>query len=273
MKIQRKTLKDAIYFEDVGLHSGAKVKLSLIPAKNKNIEIIRTDLNRSFTLANKKIYKVKLNTEIGKWRCSVKTVEHLFAALHVFGITDLKIEINAPETPIMDGSALLFANKIKEVGVETLSDFVEPIFLNHEIEVTDKHKKVNYKPYESLKLKYFIDFPHPAIKQEEAEFDITEETFIKEIAPARTFGFLKDLEQLKKHGLVRGARIDNVIALDDEKVLNPEGLRFKDEFVRHKILDLLGDLYLMGRPVHGFISASCAGHSLHQKLVGKLVSS
>jgi len=243
--INRRTLKKEIVFSGISLHKGLQTILSLIPSKNDNIKIMRKDLDKSFLLGEQEVFKSSLSSNIGVNDCQIGTVEHLFAALHAFRITDLIIEIDSPEVPILDGSALLFSEQIASTGIEELDDLISPLQVKEKIEIFDNDKYISIEPNTGeLELSYEIDFNHPKIGKQDFNIIITPESFVKELAGARTFGFLKDFEALKKMHLALGASLNNVVALDESSILNETGLRFSNEFARHKALDLLGDLYL-----------------------------
>jgi UDP-3-O-[3-hydroxymyristoyl] N-acetylglucosamine deacetylase len=207
---------------------------------------------------------------VGKDDVAVGTVEHLLAAVMACEITDLDIHIDGPEVPIIDGSALPFMHLIDAAGTRTLDAVIAPLRISSPIEVRDGEKVIRMVPADRLVLKYKIDFNHPAIGRQSFHFDFEHDNFLRKIAPARTFGFMRDVEKLRAAGLARGGSVENCIVLDDKSIASGP-LRFKDEFVRHKILDLLGDLALIGRPVIGEITASRGGHALHSRFVARLL--
>jgi UDP-3-O-[3-hydroxymyristoyl] N-acetylglucosamine deacetylase len=271
LKIKRKTLKEEIFFSGISLHKGIKSTLKLIPYDKNEIKIIRSDLKSGFTLKDKNILPGSLSSNIGIKNCEIGTVEHLFATLHAFQITDLIIEIDSPEIPILDGSALLFAEKIKSTGLKELEGTISPIEVKNKVEILEDGKYISIEPFsDKLDISYEINFNHPVINKQSFNITVTPESFLKELAGARTFGFLSDFEKLKKMNLALGANLDNVIGLDEKTILNKSKLRFPNEFARHKTLDLLGDLYLKGLVVHGKVIAKFAGHRLHQKLLEKI---
>ncbi len=201
---------------------------------------------------------------------SVGTVEHLLSAVMAFGVTDLDVLIDGPEVPIVDGSALPFMHLIDAAGVRGLGVGMPVLRIKQPIELVDGEKSIRITPSNRLILNYKIDFAHPAIGRQSYHFDYERDNFLRKIAPARTYGFLKDVENLRKAGLARGGSVENCIVLDDRGVMNGP-LRFRDEFVRHKILDLLGDLALIGRPIVGEITANRAGHAMHSRFVEKVL--
>ncbi|HVT43110.1 MAG TPA: UDP-3-O-acyl-N-acetylglucosamine deacetylase [Thermoanaerobaculia bacterium] len=274
MHQERKSIKAPVAIEGIGLHSGIHTRIELRPAVPGNgIVFVRTDLNdlripalQSSTTA------LDHATTVGKDDVSIGTVEHLLSAIIASGITDLDILISGAEVPIIDGSALPFIHLVQAAGVEELGEKIAVLRIKRPIEVTDGEKSIRIAPSNRLSLNYRIDFSHPLIRRQSIRFVFDRESFIRKIAPARTFGFLRDVEHLRAAGLARGGSIENCIVLDDQGVVSG-GLRFRDEFVRHKVLDLLGDLALLGRPLVGEITANRAGHALHSKFVATLLAS
>lgn len=270
-----KTLARPVDLEGVGVHSGRPARLGLRPSAGGGIVFRRTDLGGAeLALRFDRIESRNSTTLVGD-RFKVRTVEHLLAALYAFGADDLIVELNAEEMPILDGSALPFARAAAEAGLKPAGDPARPLALERTILVEEKDAWVRYdppaRPGEAVLLEYTIVFDHPAIGRQSLGRRLTPEVFLAEIAPARTFGFLKDVEFLRGQGLARGASMDNTVVLDSDKVVNPP-LRFPDEFVRHKLLDLAGDLALLGRPLEGKVSAHKAGHRLHGELVRRLLA-
>jgi UDP-3-O-acyl N-acetylglucosamine deacetylase len=207
-------------------------------------------------------------TSLKKGRAIAKTIEHLMAVLHAYRITNLMVKM-IEEIPIMDGSALEFCRIIEEAGIEEQEERVDEIVINRKLEVVHKNKSLVIEPSEGFSIHYLLDYPSPIGKQ---TFDFTlesEKTFQEQIAPARTFGFLRDIEMLERMGLASGGRLHNFILVDDEKIVNTE-LRFSDEFVRHKVLDLIGDFYLLNRPVRGKVTAHLTGHTENIALMKKI---
>jgi UDP-3-O-[3-hydroxymyristoyl] N-acetylglucosamine deacetylase len=273
-KIFRKTLKSQITISGIGLHSGNKVSLKLIPAE------AHTGLIFICNIRNKKsIIPVSLNhvvdtsnaVTLGDGFRIVQTVEHLMAALFTRGVTDLIMEIDSSEIPIMDGSSRPFLEAIDSIGLTEFSDEVEPIKITTPVWVVDGDKYIVILPSETLKVTYNIHFNHPLLRGQSLTIDLDEKVLSNEILPARTFGFLRDVEALQARGLALGGSLDNAIVLSDEGYLN-ESLRFENECIRHKVLDLIGDLSIIGRPIIGHILASKAGHALDVSM-GKLIMS
>ena len=273
MTTHRKTVANIVAIEGVGLHSGVYTRLEIRPAEaGTGIVFLRTDLgNLEIPALQSSTTSLDYATTVGKDDVAIGTVEHLLSAVYAAGLTDLIVAIDGPEVPILDGSAMPFVNIIEAAQVKELEERVEVLAVREVIEVREGDKFVRIEPADSkLDVSYSIDFNHPAIGKQTLEFALDFESFSREIAPARTFGFLRDVEQLRAAGLARGGSVENCIVLDDEKITNGE-LRFDDEFVRHKVLDLVGDLVLLGRPLVGRITASRAGHALHSKFVSELL--
>ena len=273
-KIFRKTLKSQITISGIGLHSGKKVSLKLIPAE------AHTGLIFICNVRNKKsIILVSLNyvvdtsnaVTLGDGFRIVQTVEHLMAALFTRGITDLIMEIDSSEIPIMDGSSRPFLEAIDSIGVTEFTDVVDPIRITTPVWVVDGDKYIVILPSETLKVTYNIHFNHPLLRGQSITMDLDEKILSSEILPARTFGFLRDVEALQARGLALGGSLDNAIVLSEDGYLN-ESLRFENECIRHKVLDLIGDLSIVGRPIIGHILASKAGHALDVSM-GKLIMS
>lgn len=273
MKFNRKTISNIVAIEGIGLHSGVYTRIELRPAEaGSGVVFSRTDLgNLLIPAVQSSTTSLDYATTVGKDDVAIGTVEHLLSAVYAAGLTDLEIAIDGPEVPIIDGSAMPFVNLIEAAGVKTFEESVDALTVMETIEVRDGDKFVRIEPGRNgLEVNYSIDFNHPSIGQQSLDFALDSESFAREIAPARTFGFLSDVEKLRAVGLARGGSVENCIVLDDDKVANGE-LRFDDEFVRHKVLDLVGDLVLLGRPLSGRITASRAGHALHSKFVSELL--
>jgi UDP-3-O-[3-hydroxymyristoyl] N-acetylglucosamine deacetylase len=272
MYVQRKTINTSVGITGIGLHSGiyTKVELHPVPA-GQGITFVRADLN-GLRIPALQASTTALDhaTTVGKDDVAVGTVEHLLSAIMACGITDVDIHIDGPEVPIVDGSALPFMHLIDAAGVRELPAQIPVLRITEPIEITEGDKSIRITPSNRLVLKYKIDFDHPTIGKETFHFDFEHDNFLKKIAPARTFGFMRDVEKLRAAGLARGGSVENCVVLDDRGVVNGP-LRFKDEFVRHKILDLLGDLALIGRPIVGEITAHRAGHAMHSRFVEKIL--
>jgi len=273
MYAKRKTINANVSISGIGLHSGIYTRIDLQPASAGNgIIFVRDDLH-GLRIPALQASTTSLDhaTSVGKDDVSVGTVEHLLSAVMAAGITDLDVHIDGPEVPIIDGSALPFLHLIDAAGVRTLSADVAVLRVREPIEVVDGQKSIRMVPSNRLVLKYRIDFAHPTIGRQTFHFDAEHDNFARKIAPARTFGFMRDVEKLRAAGLARGGSVENCIVLDERGVVNGP-LRFRDEFVRHKILDLFGDLALIGRPMVGEITAHRAGHALHSRFVAKVLA-
>lgn len=271
MHLQR-TLRRAQYCTGIGLHSGSKVTLALKPAPaNSGVRFRRTDLGgleipaTVDNLAGKQ-YATGLCCD----QASVETVEHLLAALASLGVDNVIVELNHPEVPIMDGSAAPFVYLINEAGVRTLPVARRYMKILRPVTLSRGDKRIALYPSDHFKLTYSISFDHPLLRHQARTLRVTEETFTEDIAPARTFGFLKEVEMMRQHGLALGGSLDNAVVLGETGVLNPH-LRFDDEFVRHKILDAIGDLALVGYPIIGHVVAHRAGHGLHTEFAARLL--
>jgi len=272
MYVQRKTINTTVSITGIGLHSGiyTTVELRPVPA-GSGVTFVRADLD-GLRIPALQASTTALDhaTTVGKDDVQVGTVEHLLAAIMACGITDIDLHIDGPEVPIIDGSALPFMHLIDAAGVRELDAEIPVLRLREPIEIVEGEKSIRIVPSKNLVIRYKIDFNHPAIGRESFHFDFGHDSFLKKIAPARTFGFMRDVEKLRAAGLARGGSVENAVVLDDRGVVNGP-LRFKDEFVRHKILDLVGDLALVGRPIAGEITAYRAGHALHSKFVARIL--
>ena len=271
----QRTIKNNLHCRGIGLHTGKNVQMTLKSASaGTGIVFIRTDL------ANTRIRAVAANTDTTSYattlsqnNASVKTVEHLLAAFAGLNIDNVYVEIDAEEVPIMDGSARPFVKLIADAGIVTQEmaqpslKVIKPIF------VREGNKQLAIWPAETTSISCFIDFNHPLLKEQSLQYQPTEETFLREVSEARTFGFMSDVKTLQANGLARGASLENAVALGEDSVLNKDGLRYRDEFVRHKILDLIGDLSLVGMPIIGHIVAHKSGHGLNAQMVSKLLNS
>ncbi len=273
MRNQR-TIAREVFFEGVGLHTGKHCRVTVVPAKeDTGVVMVRVDRDRVIMANVGAVVETAFATTVGQNGTRVKTVEHLMAALYGLGIDNAVIEVEGPEIPILDGSAAPIVEKLLEAGIIEQSRPRPYIQLKEPFIIEDSGVKVAGLPYDGFKITYKINFRHPLFSDQKIEIEITPEIFRKEIAPARTFGFLKHVEYLKANNLALGGSLDCAVVLDDEKVINPEGLRFEDEFVRHKVLDLVGDTSLLGYPISAHIIAEKAGHSSHVKFIKALLES
>lgn len=280
----QRTISQSIRFSGIGLHSGKKVNVRLLPHnEHGGVVFRRTDItphvdvpalatNVSDTTLSSCLSVV--HGETGE-NVYVRTVEHFMSALAGVGIDNLIIEISADEVPIMDGSAAPFVRILESAGIVEQLAPKRFIKITQPVSVTLGDKKAELKPYDGFRINFEIDFSHPTLKQttQSLQVDLSEANFIKQVSEARTFGFLKDIEYLRANNLALGGSLENAIVLDEEKVLNDEGLRFDDEFVRHKVLDAVGDLYLAGYPILGDFTAFKSGHHLNNLLVRQVLAS
>jgi UDP-3-O-[3-hydroxymyristoyl] N-acetylglucosamine deacetylase len=268
----QRTLRRPVSCVGIGLHSGNKVQLSLKPAApDFGIRFRRTDLGHFEVPATvQHLAGIQLATGLACNEVSVETVEHLLAALVSMNIDNVLIELNSPEVPIMDGSAAPFIYLIQEAGVKTQAQPRKYLKIVRPIALSRGDKRIALYPSDHFKVTYSVSYDHPLLRHQSRTIRITEESFIEDIAPARTFTFLKDVEMLRQNGLALGGSLDNAIVLGETGVLN-NALRFDDEFVRHKILDAVGDLALVGHPVIGHLVAHRAGHALHTEFAAKIL--
>lgn len=275
--VRQHTLKNIIRATGVGLHSGEKVYLTLKPAPvNTGIVFVRTDLDPVVEIHGdaRSVGSTNSATTLCQGDVKVSTVEHLLSAMAGLGVDNAYVEVSASEVPLMDGSASPFVFLLQSAGLEAQSALKKFIRIKKPIRVEDGDKYATLEPHSGFRLSFTIDFQHPAIGEDvqHTSFDFSTTTFVKEISRARTFGFMKDLEYFKNNNLARGANMDNTIALDDYRVLNEEGLRYRDELVRHKVLDAIGDLYLLGHSLIGEYKAFKSGHGLNNKLLLTLLA-
>ncbi len=267
------TLKEEVAVRGQGLHTGREINMKLSPApRDTGIVFIRTDkrnirMKASVTSVTGTTFATTLSSEGVK----VGTVEHLLAAFAGLNIDNAYVELDGPEVPIIDGSSLPFVSKIIEAGIAKQAKTISCIRILEPVVVIEGACQIAVTPFEGTRITYRLFHTHPAFGEQKMGIDITTMNFINEIAPARTFGFLRDVEMLRSRGLARGGSLDNAIVLGDKEVLNGNKLRFKDEFVRHKILDAVGDLSLIGLPIYGHIIANKSGHTLHVKLLRKIL--
>ena len=271
MSAQR-TLRRPVSCTGIGLHSGNKVTLSLKPAPaDYGVRFQRADLGGLEIPATvTHLGGIQYQTGLTREAVSVETVEHLLAALTAMAIDNVVVELNSPEVPIMDGSAAPFVYLVNEAGVKRLQAPRRFLKVLRPISLTQGDKRIALYPSDHFKVTYSISFDHPLLRHQSRTMRITEDSFVEEIAPARTFGFLKEVEMLRQRGLALGGSLDNAIVLGETGVLN-NALRFEDEFVRHKILDVIGDLSLVGHPVIGHLVAHRGGHALHTAFAAKIL--
>ncbi|CAH0993171.1 UDP-3-O-acyl-N-acetylglucosamine deacetylase [Sinobacterium norvegicum] len=275
--IKQRTLRNAIRATGVGLHTGQKVYLNLKPAPaNTGIIFRRVDLDPVVEIHAKadNVGDTTLSTTLVNGDVRVSTVEHLLSAMAGLGIDNAYIELTAPEVPIMDGSAGPFVFLIQSAGIEEQNAVKKFIRIKRPITVTDGDKVASFLPFDGFKVSFAIDFDHPVFKgrKVDAEVDFSSTSFVKEVSRARTFGFMHEIEYLRSKGLAQGGSVDNAIVVDEYRILNEGGLRYEDEFVKHKILDAIGDLYLLGNSLIGEFKAFKSGHALNNALLHQLIA-
>ncbi len=277
--VKQKTLKNSIQSTGIGLHSGHKVLISLKPAPiDSGIVFIRTDVPnfKPIQARPENVIDTKLSTTLGfaSPESRISTVEHVMSALAGLGVDNAIVEVGGPEIPIMDGSSGPFVFLLQSVGLEEQFAPKKFIRVKKKVTVSDGDKSAQLKPFDGFRVGFTIDFDHPCIAatNQEMVIDFSSTSFVREISRARTFGFMKDIEALRAIGLARGGSVDNAIVIDEYRILNDDGLRYPDEFVRHKILDAIGDLYQLGAPLIGELTAHKSGHGVNNQLVRALMS-
>lgn len=275
--IKQRTLKNVIRATGVGLHTGEKVYLTLRPAPvDTGIVFRRTDLADAVEVraCPENVSDTRLSTTLECDGIKISTVEHLMSAFAGLGIDNAYVDLTAPEVPIMDGSAGPFVFLIQSAGIEEQPAPKRFMRIKKKIEIEEDDKWACFEPLDGFQVSFTIDFDHPIFRNSNqmACVDFSTTSFVKEISRARTFGFMRHLEALRKDGLARGGGLDNAIVMDDFRILNEDGLRYEDEFVKHKILDAIGDLYLLGHPLIGAFSARKSGHALNNRLLRALVA-
>ncbi len=275
--IHQRTLKNVIRATGVGLHTGDKVYLTLRPAPvDTGIVFRRVDLPEVVEIHARpeNVSDTRLSTTIEANGARVSTVEHLMSAFAGLGIDNAYVELTASEVPIMDGSSGPFVFLIQSAGIAEQSAPKRFIRIRKPVTIEDGDKWARFEPFEGFKVTFTIDFNHPTFQntRQRAAMDFSTTSFVKEVSRARTFGFMSDLEALRTAGLARGGGFDNAIVLDDYRVLNEDGLRYEDEFVKHKVLDAIGDLYLLGHPLIGAFSAHKSGHAINNRLLRSLIA-
>ncbi|MBC8297010.1 MAG: UDP-3-O-acyl-N-acetylglucosamine deacetylase [Pelagibacterales bacterium] len=274
--IKQRTLSNKIRATGVGLHTGKKINLTLNPAPvNSGILFKRTDLETDAIKASlNNVHDTRLSTTLSNDLAQISTVEHLLSALAGLGIDNSLVELDGPEVPIMDGSARPFVFMIQSAGIQEQNAPKKFIKIKKTIEVKQEEKWAKIEPFNGFKVAFTIDFNHPAFTKstQSSEIDFSSVSYLSQVSRARTFGFAKDIEILRKNNLALGGSVNNAIVIDDYKVINDEGVRFQDEFVKHKILDAIGDLYLLGHGLIGSFSAFKSGHHLNNLLLRELTN-
>ena len=274
--MKRKTIKDEITYNGIGLHKGEKIEIKLRPVTDySGITFKRVDLpgDNEIKVSPDNLFELERGTNIrNSSGAMVYTIEHIMSVFHITGITDLLVEINGNELPIMDGSSVIFIEKINETGLIELERDIEPVVITEPVYFSEEKdgKYIIALPYDGFKISYTIDFGHTFLKAQYYEIDLNQENYTKEIAPARTFCFDYEIEYMQSHNLALGGSLENAIVIKKDGVINPEGLRYETEFVRHKILDLIGDIYVLNRPIKAHLIAIKAGHFINSNLSKKL---
>jgi len=270
--LRQRTLKSLIRASGVGLHTGQKVRMTLRPAPaDTGIVFRRVDLASPVDIPARAelVGEARLASTLVKGDVKIHTVEHLMSAFGGLGVDNAFVDLDAPELPIMDGSASPFVLLIQQAGIEQQAAPKRFLRVMRRVEVAEGDKWARLEPYEGYRLSFSIDFRHPVIERstQSVVVDFAETSYLKEIARARTFGFMHEVENLRESGLALGGGLENAVVLDEYRVLNAEGLRFADEFIRHKLLDAVGDLYLLGKPLLGAFTAHKSGHALNNRLL------
>ncbi|UCN01027.1 UDP-3-O-acyl-N-acetylglucosamine deacetylase [Sulfurimonas sp. SWIR-19] len=261
------TIKKSVELVGIGLHKGSPVRLRLEPLEsNSGIVFYRSDVDVSIPLVPENVVDTKMATVIGKDNYVISTIEHLLSAVYAYGIDNLRVVVDADEVPVMDGSSASFCMLLDEAGIQELDIPKKVMMIKKEVEIKEGEKYVKLSPSPDLNYDFTIKFPHPVIQTQAYVLKFTKESYKNEIARARTFGFLHEVQYLRSKGLALGGSLENAVVLDDKKILNPEGLRFSDEFVRHKILDAIGDMSLIGMNFIGNYEALAGSHDLNHKL-------
>ncbi len=275
--IKQRTLKNVIRATGVGLHTGDKVFMTLRPAAvDTGIVFRRVDLAVPVEIRSScdNVGDTRLSSTLVKGEARISTIEHLLSAMAGLGIDNAYVDLSAPEVPIMDGSAGPFVFLLQSAGIEEQSAAKRFIRIKKPVRVESGDKWARFEPFDGFKVGFSIDFTHPLFtrRTSTAEIDFSTTSFVKEVSRARTFGFMRDIEMLREHNLALGGSMDNAIVLDDYRVLNEDGLRYEDEFVRHKILDAIGDLYLLGHSLIGAFYGHKSGHELNNRLLRTLMA-
>jgi UDP-3-O-[3-hydroxymyristoyl] N-acetylglucosamine deacetylase len=271
--MQQRTIKKAIEVVGIGLHKGEPIKLRLEPLDvDAGIVFYREDLALTIPLSPSSVIDTRMATVIGSDKGFISTIEHFLSAVYAYGIDNMRVIVDGNEMPIMDGSSISFCLLLDEAGIEYQDAPKKILCVKETVEVKEGNKFVRLLPHDTAQFDFRINFDHPVIGEQEESFDFSTQNFIEEIARARTFGFAKDIQYLQSQGLAMGATLQNAIGLDDHKVLNPEGLRFDNEFARHKILDAMGDMMVSGHNILGKYESFAGSHHLNYQLTTKLLS-
>ena len=275
MHFEQRTVAKPVSCEGVGLHSGKKVRMNILPAPvNHGIKFRRVDLpaRPHVTAQFNRVVDTSLATVIGTDGCIVSTIEHLMATFAGLSIDNALVELDAYEVPVMDGSAGPFTRLIVDAGIQNQEVARHYFVIKDKIELTDGDKSVTVHPSDSFRITCGIEFEHPLIGKQDFAFEVTDQAFASEVSNARTFGFLHEVEYLKRYGLAQGGSLDNAVVIDKDRIVNQDGLRYPDEFVRHKVLDCLGDFSLLGMPILGHLVVSRSGHQFNHAFLEKFFS-
>ncbi|MBF0328512.1 MAG: UDP-3-O-acyl-N-acetylglucosamine deacetylase [Nitrospirae bacterium] len=270
----QRTIKKEVVFSGIGLHTGKQATVKIKPAaRDTGIVFYRTDKGALIRANMESVIDTAFATTIGVNGVKIKTIEHMLAAAAGLGIDNLLVEVDGPEIPVLDGSAIELTEILLEAGIAKQGKKMPYIKILKPIVYEDAHSRAVAIPFDGRRFSYYINFSHHILGQQEITMDLNETNFVKEVAPARTFGFLKDVEMLRANGLAKGGSLDNAIIVGENGVINKSGLRFKDEFVRHKLLDSIGDLSLIGYPIQGHVMLEKSGHTANLNFLKKLISS
>ena len=270
--MKQRTIKKSVEIVGIGLHKGVPITMTLEPLNdNSGIIFYRKDKNVSIPLKPEYVVDTQMATVIGKDGVVVSTIEHLLSAIYAYGIDNLRVVLDNDEIPILDGSSSGFCLLLDEVGIQEQEETKKALIIKEEVSLEVDGKKVSLSPSNHIVYDFSIDFDHPSIGKQQFKFDYSIAQYKENISKARTFGFLHEVQYLRSKGLALGVSLDNAIGLDDQKILNPEGLRFDDEFVRHKILDAIGDMSLLGYTMIGQYTAHAGSHHLNHLLTKKLL--
>lgn len=271
--MKQKTIKNKVEIVGVGLHKGVPVRMELEPLDvNSGVVFYRSDLGISIELKPENVIDTTMATVLGKGETRISTIEHLLSAIHAYGIDNIRICLDNEEVPIMDGSSIGYCMLLEEAGIISQNAPKKVIAIKKPIEIQDDKKFVRVEPSERTIFDFSIDFSHPAIRQQHYKFTFSTKAYKEEIARARTFGFLHEVNYLRSIGLAKGGDLSNCIVLDESGILNKDGLRYKEEFVRHKILDAIGDMALLGMPLLGTYVSYAGSHKLNHLLTKQLLS-
>ncbi len=266
------TLAKTVKGVGIGLHKGEPIEITLEPLEaNSGIVFFRSDLNASYKASPENVINTQMATVLGDDRGFISTIEHLMSAINAYGIDNVRIVLNANEAPVMDGSSISFCMMLDEAGVKELDAPKKIMVIKKPIEVRDGNKFVRLTPTKEPRINYTIKFDNAVIGEQSYNFEFSKKNYIENIARARTFGFLKDVQALRSMNLALGGSLENTIVVDENRILNPEGLRFKDEFVRHKILDAIGDLTLLGYRFFGDYTSYAGSHHLNHLLTKEVL--